>query len=585
MRYHFRVKPHLSSAVGPRRYHADVRARVLAVAPVLSCVLVYLFLSFLTFNQIEEDAFIYFRCAENISDGYGYVFNRGGDPVEAGSSLVWIFLLVLLHRLPFDLVISAKVAGIFIGVLSLVSVHRLGRRFIPDARWQVLPVLLTSTCVPFVMWSQRGLETSLYTLILLWLLIVCVERDKFRYWVIPAILLFLARPEGFFILLGLIPFFILHRAKKRELLASIAVFSCLVLLILLARFLYFHDFVPSPFYTKFDAHDPGANRVVAYFRRTHTYLLLIPILLAGWKKSQWSGAKLILVSFMVLLCLWSIRVADYLPYYRHLAPALPLFYIFSVSAFRDVRGFARPAVRVPAYGCVVAFAILGPLYSQTVFYFRFGAESPIRPALAAFLGDPGRFAHGWIEKVSAPLAPSYLDEVGPADAKLGVNPQALTGRFLRDNYREGATIVYDQMGQTPYYAGPEISFIDSLGLVSPRLAHYYFRSRVREKPLLKIYGALHRGLVQYFFPGERFLASKAEALDSIFGAGPDVILFHEVVAKKLPRGLTNGIARDPRLDRFYRKRYRLNRVVLVYERRGIRVRPPSLPETLPITVY
>jgi hypothetical protein len=555
------------------------------MAPVLSCVLLYLLLSFLTFNQIEEDAFIYFRCAENISEGYGYVFNRGGDPVEAGSSIVWIFLLVLLHRLPFDLVISAKVAGIFLGVLCLLSVQRLGRRFIPDSRWQVLPVLLTATCVPFVMWNQRGLETSLYTLILLWLVIVCVERDKFRYWVIPAILLFLARPEGFFILLGLIPFFALNRARKRELMASIGVFACLVLLILLARFLYFHDFLPSPFYTKFDAHDPGANRVFAYFRRTHTYLLLIPILFAVWKKSQWSGGKSVLVSFMLLLSLWSIRVADYLPYYRHLAPALPLFYIFAVSAFPGVRGFARPEVRVPAYGCIVAFALLGPLFSPTVFYFRVGVGSPIRPALAAFLEDPGRFAGGWIEKVSHPLGPSYLDEVGPADGKLGVNPQALTGHFVRDNYPEGARIVYDQMGQTAYYAGPEMSFIDSLGLVSPRLAHYYFRSRVQEMPVLKLYGAVHRGLVHTFFPGDRFIANRAEALDSIFEAGPDVIMLNEVVTKKLPAGLTNGMARDARLDRFYRKKYRLNRLVLVYERKGIRARPPALPETLPITVY
>ena len=46
---------------------------------------VYLFLTLLTWNAIEEDAFIYVRVADNIADGFGYVFNRGGERVETGT--------------------------------------------------------------------------------------------------------------------------------------------------------------------------------------------------------------------------------------------------------------------------------------------------------------------------------------------------------------------------------------------------------------------------------------------------------------------------------------------------------------------
>ena len=60
-------------------------------------MLVSLSLLLLGWNQIEEDAFIYLRAAENIADGYGYVFNRGGEPVETGSSFAWQMLLVALH--------------------------------------------------------------------------------------------------------------------------------------------------------------------------------------------------------------------------------------------------------------------------------------------------------------------------------------------------------------------------------------------------------------------------------------------------------------------------------------------------------
>ena len=56
------------------------------VIPLCFVLGVYLLLVFLGFNQIEEDTFIYLRVAENIADGHGYVFNRGYETIEVGSS-------------------------------------------------------------------------------------------------------------------------------------------------------------------------------------------------------------------------------------------------------------------------------------------------------------------------------------------------------------------------------------------------------------------------------------------------------------------------------------------------------------------
>ena len=44
--------------------------------------LLYIVISLLCFNQIEEDAFIYFRLAANLANGNGYVFNVGGEHIE-----------------------------------------------------------------------------------------------------------------------------------------------------------------------------------------------------------------------------------------------------------------------------------------------------------------------------------------------------------------------------------------------------------------------------------------------------------------------------------------------------------------------
>jgi hypothetical protein len=88
-------------------------------------LLFYILLSLLLFNQVEEDAFSYFRLVDNLVHGYGIVFNRGGEVVEAGSSLLWFLLLVLLWRVPLELVISAKLLGLLMGGVVLWLVLRM----------------------------------------------------------------------------------------------------------------------------------------------------------------------------------------------------------------------------------------------------------------------------------------------------------------------------------------------------------------------------------------------------------------------------------------------------------------------------
>ena len=88
----------------------------------------YLVLSLLTWNQIEEDSFIYFRAAANLAGGYGYVFNQGHPPVETGSSSLWLLMLTALHWLPVNIVTATKWLGIAFGLLSLVLTGLLARR-------------------------------------------------------------------------------------------------------------------------------------------------------------------------------------------------------------------------------------------------------------------------------------------------------------------------------------------------------------------------------------------------------------------------------------------------------------------------
>ena len=181
-------------------------------------IIVYAGLSFFSGSIIDEDAFIYFRCAENIVQGYGFVFNPGGERIEACSSVTWLLLLALFRWLGFNIIISAKILGIILGALSLVLIYRITKNLISDMSWALAPSLLTALSIPFVMWNQMGLETSLYTAVLLLLVLTCMTNKLF-FWLWPAVALMLiaTRPEGFFLLLGLLPALYFFRERKKSL--------------------------------------------------------------------------------------------------------------------------------------------------------------------------------------------------------------------------------------------------------------------------------------------------------------------------------------------------------------------------------
>jgi len=76
----------------------------------------------------EEDAFISFRFADNLAEGYGPVFNRGGRAVEGYTNFLWVAWLAALHRQWPDTVLHALWSGFALGFLVLsLGAHALLR--------------------------------------------------------------------------------------------------------------------------------------------------------------------------------------------------------------------------------------------------------------------------------------------------------------------------------------------------------------------------------------------------------------------------------------------------------------------------
>ena len=163
-----------------------------------SVIAIYLLVCLLSYNQIEEDAYIYFRFAKNIAEGYGYRFNLADPPLESGSSLLWQLLISSLYYLPAELVTATKITGIGIGLIALLVTRSLTMDVVNSRQLSLLPPLLLAISIPFYTHVQRGLEPPLYILGLLILVKVCCSTRWRHLWFIPAFFVFISRPEGFF---------------------------------------------------------------------------------------------------------------------------------------------------------------------------------------------------------------------------------------------------------------------------------------------------------------------------------------------------------------------------------------------------
>ena len=78
--------------------------------------------------------------------------------------------------------------------------------------------------------------------------------------------------------------------------------------------------------------------------------------------------------------------------------------------------------------------------------------------------------------------------------------QVLLGKFIKRNYKSGSTIVYDQMGRVPYFAGTNINFIDSVGLTDKVIGRARFYYKCQKSPLLRFYEIISHTLLKQFIP-------------------------------------------------------------------------------------
>ncbi|MBN1879428.1 hypothetical protein JW823_04890 [bacterium] len=393
-----------------------------------------------------DDAFISFRYARNLTTGHGLVFNPS-ERVEGYTNFLWVMLIATGMQFVNPVLLS-KILGVLCSLLLLMAFFRTVRRISPT-KMAWMPLLYVTLDPSLIAWSTRGLETSLFTL-LMWLAFQSASdnagdgrnpRAIYRS-AVTASLAFLTRPEGILALMFYplcSPGFSDRRNHPRTLRFA-ATALALILPYLLFKFVYFGHLLPNTFAAKTGGGSLVLWRGAAYIVQGWDWpeiilltltLVSLPRLIRTCNAGRVERSALAASAFVLIFLVYILAVGgDSLGPDRFLAPLIP-FLIFAAAV-----GIHRPDI--------------GPAHPTL----------PGRIAVAALLVALCLNAWPLIRQLEEPDIFSMQKELN--------HPGTRAGLCLARNARSGDSVATSVIGRIPYYSG--LYTLDVFGLIDPVIA-------------------------------------------------------------------------------------------------------------------
>jgi arabinofuranosyltransferase len=400
----------------------------------------------------HDDAFISLRYVHNFLDGDGLVWNAG-ERVEGYSNFLLVIIMAVLGRLGIDLVFASQLVGVLSFGLLVAFIYRrsyrAGQRLGDDWLW-LIPVIITTTALPLVIWSLGGLETTLFALLITVGSLQFADglSDEKRPLVSAGLALGLAslcRPDGLlFVVVGLVvglgTGLIAKRRFDHRLWGFLAGALTLVLPHLIWRYSYYHSWLPNTYYVKAANLSDVVSYGLSYFKEYLLALPFLPVLLMGsvlWgiihrtvnARSVW---------YLIIIVAYSGYVfaigGDHMPAFRLIAPLAPLcgWLIFELL-------LPSAVIRRRVVSAAATLGVLSLCAGQLIFPAEKYRRAQIMDG-AAFLGSE-------------------------------------VGKYINENWPEGSLVALNTAGSTPYFA-PKLRFVDMLGLNDTTIAR-------RENPPLR----------------------------------------------------------------------------------------------------
>jgi arabinofuranosyltransferase len=383
---------------------------------------------------IFDDAFIFFRYAENLNDGIGLVFNAG-EKVEGYSSFLWVILMAIGDLAGIALVVFSRIMGLIFAA-GCIFLTAYSYKFIDGITpgTSSIATLFLGTSGIFLPWGVSGIETTMFAFLVLLTVLYYMSiretgsRRDFSLFGVIAGIATLARPEGGLIFAVLIlDQVVRQKSRKRHVyLYSVVLFSALLVPHFIWRFAYYGYPLPNSFYAKVGFGLSQIFRGCKYLVKfaIPTLVIILPIIDPSivyglTKRYRFVYPMLITAAVYVLYIIYI--GGDYMPGIRFFTPVIAILCILSAHAINV--GYNRKIIPI-----LVFITVIYNVYMLSFYY--------ITPQI-------------------------ILEPVAEAGKEVGL--------WLKENADPDAVIATNTAGSIPYYS--RLKTIDMLGLNDAHIAH------------------------------------------------------------------------------------------------------------------
>lgn len=370
-----------------------------------------------------DDANIYFVYAQHAAEGYGFVFNPGGERVEGFTSVLWTLLTTALYAFSDQFEFILLILNVLIVSYTLFRGIQLINRLIPWPYFMSPAAILFLSLIllipGYVEWTILSLmETGLWSMLIVLLatqVISYILTDRIHYlsFNIVLFLLIFTRPEsilwGLFFIFSLLVVNLIKGSTKpaqnKGVIRSFVLYIVAIGILTSFRLAYFNYPLPNTFYAKVSGNflhniSSGLGYFLKSCVQTPTLwlvvfisLLSIALVFFKLKRRAYNFTQLnnsaIAQTFIAVLSLISMAIpvllgGDHFLFARFFQPFFPVYYLlfFNIYFYRDqlIPSFQlkRRNMLLPAY--LLALLLVPYIYLNTnthLLSFR-KSDSPLK---------------------------------------------------------------------------------------------------------------------------------------------------------------------------------------------------------------
>ncbi|MBI4548693.1 MAG: hypothetical protein HY707_11975 [Ignavibacteriae bacterium] len=395
---------------------------------------------------IQDDAFISFRYAQNLIEGYGLVWNPN-ERIEGYTNFLWTLLMSFGISIGIDPVSFSYTLGLIFFILTLTFTYKTSYLLMTSRVAGVITVILLGTNYTFSSFATGGLETQMQASLFIASCFFVLEGWILKSWTTTRIALLsglitltlLTRLDSAIlsIVIVSIPVITIFRghtvwASRMKLLFML---TAPILIVVGGWFFwklsYYGDILPNSFYIKV-ATETSITRGLNYlYLFTLSYLLFpFPFIWIAAVKELFKKSNLQIVILCLIFTLWLsyvVKIGGDFMEFRFLVPSLPLFFI--VLGWLIFQYIKRTALQV----ALVVLIPIGSFYHGST--FKYNIEDGIEDI---------RQLHGHL--------------INPYENWIGI------GKVLGKMFKDDTSLVIGTTaaGAIPYYSG--LKTIDMLGV-------------------------------------------------------------------------------------------------------------------------